>query len=185
MKRTGKANDLVLFLMTVDRDKLWDLSEHKETRTLSQNAYFHRLVGLLAKGEQAAFSRKKNELIMSYGVHEFLRDKNGDLLIEYLPDNDDYKDHETKHYYPTQYGGEVKGVIVRAFLLLIGTHKYKASEMMHLIECTRNECLGADIPMSEIETLDEKRLMQELRKKADAEQKNESGSNNARSKGKG
>ena len=182
---TGKPNDLVLYLMQADRDKLYDLTEHKEKRSLSQNAYFHRLVGLLAKGETAKFSRKKNELIMQYGVHEFERDNDGKLIIEYLPDNDDYKDHETKHYYPTQYGGEVKGVIVRAFLLLIGTHKYKASEMMHLIEATRNECLGSGIPMSEIETLDEKRLMQELRKKADAEQKNESGSNNARSKGKG
>ena len=184
MKRTGKANDLVLFLMTVDRDKLWDLSEHKETRTLSQNAYFHRLVGLLAKGEQAAFFRKKNELIMSYGVHEFLRDKNGDLFIEYLPDNDDYKNHETKHYYPTQYGGEVRGVTVRAFLLLIGTHQYSTTEFVHLLDCTRNECLGADIPIEEVETLEEKRLMQELRKRADAEQKNKGGSDKPRDKGK-
>lgn len=168
---TGKPNDLVMWLMQADRDKLYDLTEHKEKRSLSQNAYFHRLVGLLAKGETAKFSRKKNELIMQYGVHEFERDKDGKLIIEYLPDNDDYKDHETKHYYPTQYGGEVKGVIVRAFLLLIGTHQYKAGEMMHLIEATRNECLGSGIPMSEIETLDEKRLMQELRKKADAESK--------------
>ena len=182
-KKTGKANDLVLFLMTVDRDKLWDLSEHKETRTLSQNAYFHRLVGLLAKGEQAAFSRKKNELIMAYGVHEFLRDKNGDLLIEYLPDNDDYKNHETKHYYPTQYGGEVRGVTVRAFLLLIGTHQYTTTDFVHLLECTRNECLGADIPIEEVETLEEKRLMQELRKRADAE-KNKGGSNKPRDTGK-
>lgn len=181
MKKTGKANELVLFLMNQDKEKLWDLSEHKERRSLNQNAYFHRLVGLLAKGEQTAFSRKKNELIMQYGVHEFMRDKDGNLIIEYLPDNDDYKNHDTKHYFPTQYGGEVKGVIVRAFLLLIGTHQYNAGEMVHLIECTRNECLGADIPMEEIETLDEKRLMQELRKKAN-EQANKGGCDHATSK---
>lgn len=180
--KTGKARDLVMYLMNVDPDFLWDLTPHKEERTLKQNAYFHRLVGLLAKGEQVSVFRKKNELIMQYGVHEFLRDKDGNLIIEYLPDNDDYKNHETKHYFPTQYGGEVKGVIVRAFLLLIGTHQYKAHEMVHLIECTRNECLGADIPMEEIETLDEKRLMQELRRKADAEQKNQGGSDHAESK---
>lgn len=177
--KTGTAQDLVMFLMNQDKGKLFDLTEHKEERTLKQNAYFHRLVGLLAKGEQTAFSRKKNELIMQYGVHEFLRDKDGNLIIEYLPDNDDYKNHETKHYFPTQYGGEIRGVIVRAFLLLIGTHQYKTDEMIHLIECTRNECLGADIPMEEIETLDEKRLMQELRRKANAEQKNKGRSNHA------
>jgi hypothetical protein len=32
-----------------------------------------------------------------------------------------------------------------------------------------NECLGADIPIEEVETLEEKRLMQELRKRAEKE----------------
>lgn len=174
----GKASELVLFLMRADREKLFELKEYKEKRTLLQNAYFHRLVGLLAKGEQAPFSKKKNELIMQYGVHEFERNKDGSLIIEYLPDNDDYKMHETKHYFPTPYGGEVQGVTVRAFLLLIGTHTYKAPEMVHLIECTRNECIGADIPMEEIETPEEKRLMEELRKYA---QKNKGNGDNSKS----
>lgn len=182
-KLTGKASDLVMFLMGADKEKLWDLSEHKEKRSLSQNSYFHRLVGLLAKGEQTQFFKKKNELILQYGVQEFERNKDGSLIIEYLPDDDSYKNHETKHYYPTQYGGEVKGVVVRAFLLLIGTHKYTASEMVHLIECARNECLGSGISMSEIETLEEKRLMDELRRRANA-QKNESRSNNSTGTGK-
>lgn len=178
---TGKPLDVIAFLMAAeDKEALYDLKLHKEKRSLPQNAYFHRLVGLLAKGEQTKFFRKKNELIMQYGVQEFERDKEGNLLIEYLPDNEDYKDHEEKHYFPTPYGGEIRGVIVRAFLLLIGTHKYDAAQMMHLIECTRNECIGADIPMSEIETLDEKRLMQELRRAADA-QAHKSRSDNTRS----
>ena len=167
----GKASDLMLYLMQADREKVYELKEYKEKRTLSQNAYFHRLVGLLSKGEQASFFKKKNELIMQYGVHEFERNKDGSLIIEYLPDNDDYKLHEKKHYFPTPYGGEVQGVTVRAFLLLIGTHTYKAPEMVHLIECTRNECIGCGIPMAEIETLEEKRLMEELRKKCIKEQR--------------
>ena len=179
MKITGRANDLVLYLMNADKEKLFDLTEHKEKRSLSQNSYFHRLVGLLAKGEQTQFFVKKNELILQYGVHEFERDKEGNLIIEYLPDNDEYKRHETKHYFPTQYGGEVKGVIVRAFLLLIGTHKYNAAEMVHLIECTRNECLGADIPITEVETYEEKMLMEQLRKYA---QEDKSGGDHAKGK---
>ena len=100
--------------------------------------------------------------------------------MEYLPDNDDYKHHETKHYYPLEYGGKVqnaqgKGVVVRAFLLLEGTSSYSISDYLHLIECTRNECIGSDIPMEEVETYEEKRLMEMLREKADAEkQKNKS-----------
>lgn len=177
-KITGNANDLVLFLMKADREQLWDLTEHKEGRSKKANAYFHRLVGLLAKGEKESFFKKKNELILHYGVQEFEREKDGSLKIAYLPDNEDYKKHEVNHYYPTQYGGEIRGVIVRAFLLLIGTHKYTSGEMAHLIECVRNECLGSGIPRAEVETLEEHELMEELKRRA---QEDKSGSNKTRS----
>lgn len=176
---TGKANDLVLYLMQADREQLFDLTEHKEQRSKKANAYFHRLVGLLAKGEKNSFFKKKNELIMHYGVQEFERDSDGNLKIAYLPDNDDYKKHEIYHYYPTPYGGEIRGVVVRAFLLLIGTHKYMSGEMAHLIECTRDECLGSGIPIEEVETLEERKLMEELKKRA---QKDKSSRNNSEGK---
>lgn len=170
-KYTGKALDIVTFLMgdNVDKEQLFDLSPHKEVkkRSLLANNYFHRLVGLLAKGEGGkSFFEKKNELILHYGVQEFERTRDGELVIEYLPDDDRYKRHEVKHYYPTPYGGEIRGVTVRAFLLLIGTHKYNSEQMAHLIECTRNECLGSGVPMEEVETFEEKRLMEELKRYA-------------------
>lgn len=167
-KFTGNALDIITFLMgdNIDKQQLFDILPHKEQkkRTLSANNYFHRLVGLLARGENTSFYRKKNELILHYGVQQFERTKNGELVIEYLPDNDDYKNHEIKHYYPTQYGGEIRGVTVRAFLLLIGTHKYSSAEMAHLIECTRNECLGCGISREEVETFEEQRLMEQLKR---------------------
>ena len=170
---TGKALDIISFLMgdNIDKQQLFDISPHVETkkRSLLANNYFHRLVGLLARGEDGSFFRKKNELILHYGVQEFERTKDGELVIEYLPDNDNYKNHETKHYYPTQYGGEIRGVTVRAFLLLIGTHKYLSADMAHLIECTRNECLGCGIPIEEVETFEEKQLMEQLTKRAKEE----------------
>jgi hypothetical protein len=170
---TGKPLDIISFLMgdNIDKQQLFDISPHVETkkRSLLANNYFHRLVGLLARGEDGSFFRKKNELILHYGVQEFERTKDGELVIEYLPDNDNYKSHEVKHYYPTQYGGEIRGVTVRAFLLLIGTHKYSSADMAHLIECTRNECLGCGIPIEEVETFEEKQLMEQLLKKAKEE----------------
>lgn len=170
---TGKPLDIISFLMgdNIDKQQLFDISPHVETkkRSLLANNYFHRLVGLLARGEDGSFFRKKNELILHYGVQEFERTKDGELVIEYLPDNDNYKNHELKHYYPTQYGGEIRGVTVRAFLLLIGTHKYSSADMAHLIECTRNECLGCGIPIEEVETFEEKQLMEQLAKRAKEE----------------
>lgn len=175
---TGDALAVVTFLMGdgIDKEQLWDLSIHKEPHTNQQRKYFHRLVSLLARGEQRTFFEKKNELIRNYGNGKFIFDKEGKPIVEYLPDNDSYKYNETKHYYPLDVGGRIegrngKGIIVRAFLLLEGTSQYNIKEYLALIDGTRNECLGSGIPMSEVETYEEKRLLEMLRMKANAEVK--------------
>ena len=177
---TGKAVDVVTFLMSdrVDKDQLWDLSTHKEPHTNQQRKYFHRLVGLLARGEQSTFNVKKNELIRHYGNQKFIYDKDGKPIVEYLPDDDRYK-YSEKHYYPLDVGGRIeneqgKGIIVRAFLLLEGTSKFSSKDYVALLEGTRNECLGSGLSLSEVETYEEKRLMDMLRLKANEESKNES-----------
>lgn len=178
---TGNALQIMTYLMGdgVDKERLWDLSTHKEPHTNQQRKYFHRLVSLLARGEQTMFYAKKNELIRHYGNQKFIYDKNGKPIVEYLPDDDSYKYHESKHYYPLDVGGRIentkgKGVIVRAFLLLEGTSQYDAQAYINLIEGTRNECLGSDIPMCEVETYEERRLMDMLRVKANEEKQQHS-----------
>lgn len=169
---TGNALQIVTYLMSegVDKERLWDLSTHKEPHSNQQRKYFHRLVGLLARGEQTTFNSKKNELIRHYGNQKFIYDKDGKPIVEYLPDDDSYKNSD-KHYYPLQYGGKVqneqgRGIVVRAFLLLEGTSKYSVCEYISLLEGTRNECLGSGIPANEVETYEEKRLMEMLRLQA-------------------
>ena len=163
---TGKPNDLVMFLMQANRDQLYDLDEHKEPRSKKANAYFHRLVGLLAKGEKTKFFEKKNELILQYGNHELVRDKDGKLAYVLLDDDDNWKSDIEKHYFPTEYRDDFCGVKKRAFVMFAGTSTYNSKDMAHLIDCTRNECLGCGIPITEVETYEEKQLMEELRKKA-------------------
>ena len=174
---TGKALDLTRFLLNenIDYEALWDLTPHKEPRSKKSNAYFHRLVGLLAQGEKMKFYQKKNELILQYGNHEFIRDKEGKLVYELLDDNDDWKYDPEKHYYPTEFTDTFCGVRKRAFVMFTGTHTYHSKDMTYLIECTRNECLGCGLSMEEIETFEEKRLMEELRKRVDAEANKSSG----------
>ena len=151
---------------------LWDIAEHKEQRSQKANRYFHRLVGLLAKGEKTAFYKKKNELIMQYGNQKYEYGKDGILKCEYLLDDDSYKRDPIKHYQPTQYVAEFKpekankSVMLRAFLLLAGTHTYNSVEMAYLIDCTRNECAGCGIPWETIETPEEKHLMEQMRQNA-------------------
>ena len=58
---------------------------------------------------------------------------------------------------------------MRAFLLLEGTSKYNAKEYLDLIQGARNECIGSGLSWDEVETFEEKRLMDMLRVKANAE----------------
>lgn len=174
-KYTGDYFGILTFLNAQeDKTQLWDIEPHKEPRSKKANAYFHRLVGLLANGEKAKFYQKKNELIMQYGNHEFIRDKDGKPKYVLLPDNEEYKSDSIYHFYPTQYEDVFRGMKVRAFVMFQGTHTYNSKEMAHIIECTRNECIGCDIPMSEIETPEERALFQDLKRKAaeDEKQKN-------------
>ena len=173
---TGNATTLISVLaraLEVKPDAEWELKEYSSPRSNRANNYFHRLVGLLAKGEKSAFFEKKNELIMQYGNQEIERDVNGIPVVVYLPDNKEYKRDPIEHYKPTKYTclfkpeGK-KGIELRAFLKYKGTHTYNARDMAHLIDCTRNECLGCDIPIEQVETFTEKALMQELRKRASA-----------------
>lgn len=180
---TGKPLDIVTFLMGegVDKEALYDLTKHKEPRSKKANAYFHRLVGLLAKGEKTKFFEKKNELILQYGNHELVRDKDGKLAYVLLDDNDNWKSDIEKHYFPTEYRDDFCGVKKRAFVMFAGTSTYNSKDMAHLIDCTRNECLGCGIPITEVETYEEKQLMEELRRKANA-QTHKGSSNNATGK---
>ena len=164
---SGNREQILLFILgQQDAEMLWDIEPHKEPRSKKANAYFHRLVGLLAKGEKAKFYQKKNELIMQYGNHEFLRDKDGKPKYVLLKDDDEYKADPINHYYPTQYVDEFRGMQMRAFVMFQGTHEYDSKSMAHLIECTRNECIGCDIPMSEIETPEERAMFADLKRKA-------------------
>ena len=66
---TGKPDDIVMYLMHADKDKVFDLTEHKERRSRDSNAYFHVLVGKLAQAQTPPISKAcmKNMLVADYG----------------------------------------------------------------------------------------------------------------------
>lgn len=170
MKLTGTASQIITRLLPLvqeEPEKLFDLTDHKEQRGNKANAYFHRLVGLLAHGSGTRFYEVKNEMILQYGNHEFLRNKEGEIEFDVRPDDDRWKADPIEHYLPTNYGGEICGVRMRVFLKLAGTHTYNTREMYELIQGVRNECLGSDIPLEEVETFEERRLFYDLQNKAE------------------
>lgn len=158
----GTKKQILGWVMDQPQDK-FEVKVYKEKRSGLASRYFHRLTKLLADGEHKGFDQKKNELIARYGNREFVRGEDGKPEVVYRLDNEDYIHDPVLHLVPTRYAEDFHGVKLRAFLKLKGTHTYTSKEMAHLIDCTRDECLGCGIDEREIETFEEKHLMERLR----------------------
>lgn len=180
-KITGKANDLVLFLMGADRDTIWDLCEHKEKRSLSQNAYYWVLLGKVAQKTRIPASEIHNLNLRELGL--VLR-INEALVPVYLPDDDKTEKSvlhaETYHLKPTSQVKEGKGgKPYRCYVMLRGSSTFNVDEMATLLDL-----MVQDAKAQGIETMTPQELahMRELERNA---QKNKSGINNATSEAKG
>lgn len=158
------GTNAIQFIVDKGTDKSYEITLYAETRSKKINRYFHRLVGLLSAGEGTKLFKKKNEIILQYGNQKLERTPDGKPLYEILPDNDDYLHHPTKHYVPTDFVDDFCGVRSRAFCLLRGTHTYSNAEMVRLVELTREECIGCGIPKEEVETPEERRLLEDMKR---------------------
>lgn len=166
----GNRNDTIKWLLEAP-EGTYRVEVFHETRSGAANRYFHRLIGLLAKGQRANFYKIKNEAITSYGNHELERGKDGKAKYTLLPDDDEWKSDPTYHYVPTKFTDTFQGKQYRAFCLFRGTSTYNSAEMAHLIECVREECIGCGIPVEEVETFEERQLFLGLKKNATKENK--------------
>lgn len=143
----GKANDLVLFLMNADREKLWDLTEHKEKRSLSQNAYYWVLAGKVAQKTRVPSQEIHNRNLRDLGL--VLR-IDGALVPVYLPDNDDSEKialhADTYHLKPTSSVKEGKdGKLYRCYVMLRGSSTFNTEEMTALLDLMIQEAKAQGI----------------------------------------
>ena len=157
---TGTALEVVSFLMEQDKQKLWDLEEHKNKkhRSLDSNAYFHVLCDKLRQKLGISMARCKNQLIASYGQIMYLSE--GVPLIYKTNAPEDYMmELETIHTKCVKVTEE-NGKPVFFYRVYRGSHEYTTSEMSLLIKGTIEECvLQGDI---EVATPDEIAHMQAL-----------------------
>lgn len=135
---TGKAQDLIMFLTgtEIDREQVWDLSEHKKKRSRSQNSYYWEIIGQLAKVTKVSSNRIHNTYLRELGLVERIGDK---LVTVFLPDSDqaenDVLESMTYHLKPTsatRVGSD--GITYRGYLMLRGSSTYNVSEMSALLD---------------------------------------------------
>lgn len=133
---TGKAQDIILWLYAQDRDKVWDIKEHKEKRSLDSNSYYWVLVTKLADKLHLSKIRVHNMMLRSYGQIELIDDKACYIVI---PDTDaayeSALEADTYHIKPTSQVKEGKdGSMYRTYMLLRGSSTYNTHEMSILLD---------------------------------------------------
>lgn len=139
----------------------YDLSikKHREKKTVSQNAYFHKLVDLLRVKMNWSFTHMKNYLIGSYGTIL------GDDCVMLTVAPEVMQEWERPHakYIKTDYMVDAYGVEIEGhwYRLYKNVEDMSAYEMAVLIDGTVRECenLGMDVL-----TPDERAYLSELLK---------------------
>lgn len=146
---TGKAIDIVAYLMTADKEKLFDLEEHKEkrARSLDSNAYFHVLVGKLAQAQTPPISKAKmkNMLIADYGQAQYI---DGVPMVYKTNAPPEYMD-ELEYIHVKCVRIEVEnGHDVYFYRVNRPTHTYNSVEMSKLIDGTVQEARNVGVEVA-------------------------------------
>ena len=89
MKITKDTRDLMMFLMTQPLDAKWDLQEHKEKRSRSQNSYYWELAGKVSV-KTTKFGANINEIhnrnLRELGLREYVNEQ---PICVYIPDTEE------------------------------------------------------------------------------------------------
>lgn len=133
---TGTAEKIVMFLMKQDREKVWDLKQHRKKRTLSQNAYYWQLLTQTAEVLKMKKPELHNRLIRDYGQRMYI---NGALVTTSLPDTEAVErqvlEAEAYHLNPTsQVLTDRHGRPVRTYVFMRGSSDYDTKEMSVLVD---------------------------------------------------
>lgn len=165
---TGNATQIVTFLLSADREKVWDLREHREKRSLTQNSYYWKLLSLTADKLKMSKPELHNRMLRKYGQRQYI----GGLLVRIpIPDTEEAEEAalaaETFHITPTS---DVKtgkdGRQYRTYLMLRGSSDYDTREMSVLLDGMINEAQQQDI-----ETLTPMELERMRRDEREAEER--------------
>lgn len=150
MKITKKANEMIMFLAGQPQDSVWDLTEHKERRSLNQNNYYWKLAGEVVK-KTIKFGANINEIhnrnLREIGLREYINDQ---PLCIYLPDTEEAEktalNAESYHIKPTSQTKAGKdGTMFRCYVMLRGSHSFNVDEMSALVDLMVQEAKSVGV----------------------------------------
>lgn len=130
-----------------DSDKLYDLTEHKEKRTLSQNAIYWQMLGKVADKLKLPKPVLHNMMLREYSNPMLFGDKAARTL---LPDTDEAEEtalkSDTVHLRPTSQVRTLgDGITYRTYVVLKGSSDMDTKEMSVLVDGIMEEAKAQGI----------------------------------------
>lgn len=160
--KKGRPSDLVAWLFEQPKDKVFEVKEYKEKRSLNANSYYWVLVGQIAGKLNVSRDEIHRQLMTDYGT--WLYDDNGSPMWVIFPENKPLP--KDGYYFDTKAIVDVKGAKSgdekgRAYIVIKGSHEYNSKEMYDLIQGAVQEAKQLDIETKTPQEIEEMtRLME-------------------------
>lgn len=144
---TGRPQALIQWLFEQDRDKLFDIKEHKEKRSLNANAYCWTLIGKIADALRISKDVVYLDALRQFGQSEIVSVLSNINVTGYFK------------YYEVVGTGHVEGKEFTHYKVFKGSSEYDSREMSILIDGIVGIASDLEIetlPPAEIERLKSK-----------------------------
>ena len=143
----GDAIQIITFLYTLeDKEKIFEIKEHKLKRSKSQNAYAWELIGKLADAVNVSKNEMYLQMLKDYGQSMLASIKTGVEPIGIK-------------YYEEVGKGYVKGEEFTHYRVYKGSSEFDTKEMTIFIDGIIQECTNLEIPTLTMEQIKEMRLV--------------------------
>lgn len=143
----GNSQQISQWLWCQDRDKLFEIKEHKEHRTLSQNAYVWKLINEIANKVNKTKEEVYLQMLKDYGQSEVVS------MLSSITPNGYFK------YFEPIGTGIVNDKEFTHYKIFKGSSEYTTVEMKYLIDGVIQECENLDIPTLTKEQIEKMRLV--------------------------
>lgn len=140
----GNAEQIIKWLFGQDRDKTFEIKEHKEKRTLTANAYAWTLIGKIADVMRTSKDEVYRTMLKRYGQSEIVS------VISSIDVSGYFK------YYESIGKATLQGKEFLHYRIFKGSSEYDSREMAILIDGIISEAKELDIetlPPDELERL--------------------------------
>lgn len=125
---TGRPHELIQWLFSQDRDKVFTVKERRKKRTLTQNAYYWVLNDKLADALRMSRQEMHFHLLKSYAPCVVM------TLLKAVPLGDYFK------YYEVFAEGHLNGKDYNHVRIYKGSSKMDSAEFARLLDGTIQEC---------------------------------------------